>query len=184
MLIALRESECKEINLNQHLIDWMRERFDGINAGELSKEAADLAAREGFISGPLWDEIGSKYLYRVFTEQLRASRRQALRPRASEEGLDEWERSSMADAGQVKAEFKFLPGINQWIDILNVRKSDIKRIVSAYDNIAKGNGFEREFWRQIEGQLQEGQTVGDVFNIDSLRDLRSKMSKEIKAIKD
>jgi hypothetical protein len=168
--------------LTQSLTDWMRERFDGTNAGELAAAAAEIAVEQEYVHGPLWEEIGPQYLYRMFVAQLRASRRHALRPKAAEAGLDEWEKSSVADCGQAKVEFKYLPGINQWVDVLNVKKADINRIVAAYDNLVQGNVFEREFWKQIEAKLKKDQVVGDVFDYESLRELRSKMSKELKAI--
>ncbi len=183
MAVTVKELTKTECSIEQHLIGWMLKRFDGTNAGELANQASKMAVKSGYISGDLWEEIGPRYLHGVFTDSLRTSRRQALRPKAADEGSDEWERSSAIQCGKPKAEFQYLPGINQWVDILNVRKSDIKRIAAAYENIAKGNAFERDFWRQIESKLKDNQVVGDVFDLDSLRELRRKIGMESSGIK-
>lgn len=171
-------------SLLQQMVDWMRDGFNGSNAGELANDAAKLAISEKLISGPLWEEIGPGYLYKTFTEQLRASRRNSLRPSARADGTDEWERSSLIEQGKARVEFINIPGTNEWLDILNVRKSDIKRITAHYQTIVDGNAFERDFWLHVDSNLKSSQRVGDVFDNESLKELRRKIAIERKGIKE
>ena len=158
----------------EKLLKWMDKHFDG-DLSKTASLAAQKAKADGLIFGALWDEIGTKTMMNLYRLQLNARRRNTLSVQKSEEGLDEWERASLIRNKPKQAEWKFVPGVNRYCNILDLTKQDAILIAEHYDGLAKANAHECRFWRKVAEKLEDGQQVKDVFDLDKLRQLRKQV---------
>lgn len=152
-------------NTLNDLLDWMDEKFEG-DLPSIAVAAAEKAKQEGLVSGPLWDEIGSRTLHQVYRlQRIGAGRRQMTR-------LSVVEYDEQPISGN-RAILYYIGG--RYYNLLDMTIPELEEVAAHYNRLVESNGFERDYLMTIAGNLSEGQFVKDVFDVDSLKELRRDM---------
>jgi hypothetical protein len=147
------------------LLDWMDSRFDG-DLPTVAIAAAEKAKHEGLISGLLWDEIGARTLHQIYRlQRIALPRRQATRL------IDDDKESEGADVINSGRLILYYIG-GRYYNLLDMTVDELKEVAAYYEKLSKSNGFERDYLLSIAGSLKKNQIVRDVFNVESLKELR------------
>jgi len=153
----------------EEILDFMEEGFDG-DLDTISKQASQKAEAEGMIYGPLWEEIGSQTMKHLFKmRRLHPGRRSISRLTEQQENKD----VPAYENKNTMAWWVSLRG--KWYNLLDLYKEDVEELASCYDKLAKTNGFERDFYSKVASKLENGQPVGQIFDIEALKELRKEV---------
>jgi hypothetical protein len=173
--LAVTAEKLKATKTLNDVLDWMDERFDG-NLHETAKAAAEMVVAEGYISGPLWYELGVGTLHRIYKMQRITAPRQRL---FTVGGQKDDEGDTQKDAEIINnAKLSYVPGLKQYFNIFDLYKEDIEQIAAHYASLEDSNGFERRYYEAVGRKLKDKQQVKDAFTYDSLMELRSEIAKD------
>ena len=162
------------------LLDWMDENFDG-DLEKLKTKTFEKIKQDGIIED-LWEEIGRQcigYLYGSY--RIRPNRKKSLKGDNCENDdyITKEQRQEMNEKYNNKvtvydklSQPYYVNG--RYIDILNMYKEDCLIVAKDYDERAKSNAYERDFFLNIANELKDKQKVKEVFTLDELRNLRTK----------
>uniref|UniRef100_A0A6M3LFD1 Uncharacterized protein n=1 Tax=viral metagenome TaxID=1070528 RepID=A0A6M3LFD1_9ZZZZ len=156
--------EVEQYAVTEVVLDWMADHFDG-DLGPAAQATAAYAEAQGFISGPLWAEVGTTVMMRLYRmRRIHGDRKQALRIVPTAEGL--------ADSS-IFATWYYAG--NRYVQLGDMTKTDCKAAADFHNGLARGNGFERNFFEELANRLTEGQRVRDLFTPDDTVSLRQRL---------
>ena len=144
-------------------LDYMAEQFDGDLIGAATA-AADYAVECGFVSGPLWDEIGVtvlKDLYKL--RRIHKARAGAFSDKQTQEN---------EPPPVTKAWANWTYAGTRWVQLGDMTNVDCRAVADYHGQLSVSNRVEREFYLLLAEGLAEGQTVGDRYTPSELAELR------------
>lgn len=153
------------------IMDWMDERFDD-NIGSVAVAAAEMAVKQGYVSGVLWEEIGARTLHMIFRERMTTKRRGVLSLRTTE--AQPVSRTGEEVALLEKSFPFYIDG--KWYQLFDMVKEEVERVAMQYAELAAGNAFESNFLRAVACELNEGEKVRDKFNYDGIMKIRKEVA--------
>ena len=153
-----------ELSMFRQTMGFMEDNFDGEDMASLADLAAKWAAENKMVAGPLWDEIGPQILHYFFRKRVGTQRRRTLSPVIETSGNE-----------TARANYSYIPGLNRWCNIFDLTKDDVKMVADYYGELADANAHECRFWETVHKRLKKSQKVGDVFDLDGLKELRKKI---------
>jgi len=197
-LIAFKEKPKREAL--EEVLDYMDKHFKEGDLLKTAQMATEWAKQQKLVSGPLWDEVGCRVLKDAYRMQRLIPDRNKIKnvggrrghysheshgslapstPKKIDKnigsggGHDNCETHSVPAPTSPRSLMYYIEG--RYYDLMNLTKNEVKKIASHYDKLAKTNGFERDFLLKVANKLKGKQVVKDVFDIDSLRELRRKV---------
>lgn len=149
------------------VLDFMESEFTG-DLDETARHAAEFAKAKGMASGPLWDEIGVQVLKQVYRVQRIATSKANVRKHSKVGEFTERCKE------EIKAMWYNVGG--SYYNLFDLTKPEVEKIAEYYSNQAASYNFECQFLKKLAGSLKKNQQVGDVYDMDGLRELRKKLT--------
>lgn len=162
------------------LFDWMDENFTG-DMDNIVEKATDYIETQGQANGVLWDEMKNRIIRLLYTEHIRNMRDYG----ASIQDLENQKSSDASYQPRTKGNGKTIGYVNnhtlaessllqsvyiqwhcvsgKWVQLGDMSKSDCITLAQEYEDRAKANLTEGQFFKNLASKMKENQLVRDTF---------------------
>ncbi len=162
------------------LFDWMDKNFTG-DMDNIVVKATEYIEEKGQASGVLWDEMKNRIIRLLYTEHIRNKRDYGAstsavkshthtdapyQPRTRGKGetmrrLDDQCSSELSLPPSVFLQWHCVSG--KWIQLGDMSKTDCITLAQEYEDRAKANLTEGQFFKNLASRMKENQLVKDTF---------------------
>ncbi len=160
----MKHGAVEQESMLEEVLDYMDACFDG-DLTTTAVSAVEYAGTNELIFGPLWDEIGVQVLKQIYRVRRIARSKGQIRKTADPVVEDR--------EGMAKAMWYNIDG--RYYNLFDLVKKEVEEIAEYYAGQAASYAFEETFLLKVANNLKKNQKVGDVFDLEGLRELRKKV---------